>query len=96
MSEKGPLWYRGYLETNRVSWYCEEAQFVLKQLGAKRMVMGHTTQRDGQIHSRCNGTLFAIDTGISRHYGEHPSALRLKGDTVEALYESGAVQLFSP
>ena len=95
MSEKGPLWYRGYWRQTE-SQACEEAQFVLKQLGAKRMVMGHTTQRDGQIHSRCNGTLFAIDTGISRHYGEHPSALRLKGDTVEALYESGAVQLFSP
>jgi hypothetical protein len=95
LSEKGPLWYRGYWRQTELQ-ACEEAQFVLEQVGAKRMVMGHTTQRDGQIHSRCNGTLFAIDTGISRHYGEHPSALRLTGDIVEALYESGVVQLSSP
>ena len=92
LSEKGPLWYRGYWRQTE-SQACEEAEFVLGQLGAKRMVMGHTTQRDGQIHSRCNGTLFAIDTGISRHYGEHPSALRLTGETVEAVYESGVVLL---
>ena len=92
LSEKGPLWYRGYWRQTETQ-ACEEAQFVLAELKAKRMVMGHTTQRDGQIHSRCNGTLFAIDTGISRHYGEHPSALRLTGDTVEALYESGVVLL---
>ena len=92
LGEKGPLWYRGYWKQTE-SMACEEAQFVLSKLGATRMVMGHTTQRDGQIHSRCDGTLFAIDTGISRHYGEYPSALRLTGNKVEALYESGVVQL---
>ena len=95
LGENGPLWYRGYwLQTEATA--CDEARFVLDQLDAKRMVMGHTTQRDGKIHSRCEGILFAIDTGISRHYGEHPSALRLTGNTVEALYESGAIILSAP
>ena len=92
LGENGPLWYRGYWRQTEAMG-CEEAQFVLGTLGAKRMVMGHTTQRDGQIHSRCDGTLYAIDTGISRHYGEYPSALRLTGSKVEALYESGVVEL---
>ena len=92
LGEQGPLWYRGYWRQSEAL-ACEESKFVLRQLGAKRMVMGHTTQRDGQIHSRCDGTLYAIDTGISRHYGEYPSALRLTGDKVEALYESSVVQL---
>lgn len=92
LGSEGPLWYRGYWQQTEAM-ACEEAKFVLSKLGAKRMVMGHTTQRDGQIHSRCNGVLFAIDTGISRHYGEHPSALRITGSRVEALYATGAVLL---
>ena len=93
LGEYGPLWYRGYWQQTEED-ACTEATEVLAIMGAKRMVMGHTTQRDGQIHSRCNGTLFAIDTGISRHYGEHPSALRINGNRVEGMYTSGTVLLY--
>jgi hypothetical protein len=92
LGEHGPLWYRGYWQQTEGE-ACQEAKEVLTIMGAKRMVMGHTTQRDGQIHSRCNGVLFAIDTGISRHYGEHPSALRIYKNRVEAVYASGTVLL---
>lgn len=92
LGSEGPLWYRGYWQHTEVT-ACEEAHYVLSKMGAKRMVMGHTTQRDGQIHSRCSGVLFAIDTGISRHYGEHPSALRITGSRVEAIYATGPVLL---
>jgi len=92
LGEYGPLWYRGYWQQTEDE-ACQEAKEVLSIMGAKRMVMGHTTQRDGQIHSRCNGVLFAIDTGISRHYGEHPSALRINENRVEAVYASGTVLL---
>ncbi len=92
LGESGPLWYRGYWNHTEEQ-ACQEAQFVLSTMGATRMVMGHTTQRDGQIRARCNGTLFAIDTGISQHYGEHPAALRISGSTVEALYPTGTVLL---
>ncbi len=92
LGENGPLWYRGYWRQTEEQ-ACQEAQFVLSTMGATRMVMGHTTQRDGQIRARCNGTLFAIDTGISQHYGQNPAALRISGSTVEALYPTGAVLL---
>jgi len=92
LGSDGPLWYRGYWrQTEEMA--CAEAKYVLQQMGASRMVMGHTTQRDGQIHSRCDGTLFAIDTGISRHYGEHPSALRIDATSVSAIYATGTVVL---
>lgn len=92
LGELGPLWYRGYWLQSELE-ACQESAYVLKQLGAKRLVMGHTTQRDGRVHSRCNNTLFAIDTGISRHYGEHPAALKIEGDVVYAIYPSGMERL---
>lgn len=92
LGELGPLWYRGYWQQSEVE-ACLESAYVLKELGAKRLVMGHTTQRDGRVHSRCNHTLFAIDTGISRHYGEHPAALRIENDVVFAIYPSGEERL---
>ena len=92
LGESGPLWYRGYWRQTEEQ-ACQEAQFVLSTMGAKRMVMGHTTQRDGQVRARCNGTLFAIDRGISEHYGENTAALRISGSKVEALYSTGTVVL---
>jgi len=90
LGELGPLWYRGYWLQPELT-ACAEAREVLTKLGAQRMVMGHTTQADGQIHARCGGALFAIDTGISRVYGGRPAALKIEGDQVSALYESGPV-----
>ena len=87
LGETGPLWYRGYWQ-NEESKACVEAQKVLTKLGAKRMIMGHTTQRDGKIRTRCDGQLIAIDTGISRHYGEHTAALEIIGDQIYAVYPS--------
>lgn len=88
----GPLWYRGYwLKTEKDA--CQEARSVLKVMGAKRMVMGHTTRQDGRIASRCNGIIFAIDTGISSVYGGYPAALKITRDKVFAIYEGEQVQL---
>ncbi len=66
----GPLWFRGYLvEEEPVA--CAELERALASLGAARMVVGHTTQESGQVASRCGGKLYAIDVGISAHYGNH-------------------------
>lgn len=81
----GPLWYRGYwMKKEDVA--CYEADLVLKKMQAKRMVMGHTTQPDGKVHSRCNGKLIVIDTGISKHYGENVAAVRIDEHGVTAIY----------
>lgn len=70
----GPLWNRAYLLGDPPA-VCPELDRALRALGASRMVVGHTTQDSGRIASRCEGKLYGIDTGISAHYGMHPSAL---------------------
>lgn len=92
LGDNGPLWYRGYWLYDEPR-ACDEALRALARMGARRMVMGHTTQRDGRVHSRCGGRLFAIDTGISALYGGRAAALRVVGDEVFAVYEGGEVRL---
>ncbi|RKP08185.1 Metallo-dependent phosphatase-like protein, partial [Thamnocephalis sphaerospora] len=60
----GPAWYRGYAEApeDRI---CKKLRKALKIMGAKRMVVGHTLQDAGRVLSRCNGSFFVIDVGIS-------------------------------
>lgn len=81
----GPLWNRVYALGDEAT-ACPMLQEALSSLSATRMVVGHTTQEDGKIHSRCDDRLWLIDTGISAHYGRHLSALEIKGDTVTPLY----------
>jgi hypothetical protein len=85
LQDNGPLWYRGYWQ-NTEELACSEATFVLNKMNATRMIMGHTTQRDGKVRTRCDGRLIAIDTGISKHYGENVAAIRIDEKGVTALY----------
>lgn len=87
-SSQGPLWYRGHaLGTDAEQG--PALQQVLQRFGARRMVMGHTTQGDGKIHSRYGGRAVFIDTGISGYAGHHLAALEIRGDTLTALYAEG-------
>ena len=72
----GPMWYRGYLLSDEET-ACAEVKQALAKLEARRMVMGHTTQRDGKIRTRCDGAIVAIDTGISAYAGHNFSAFEL-------------------
>ena len=69
-ASEGPLWFRGYVQDPEAQ-ACPLLEEALQLLGAKRMVVGHTTQRQGEILSRCGGKLSVIDIGISTHYGGH-------------------------
>jgi hypothetical protein len=61
------------------------------------MVVGHTTQRSGEVAVRCNGALLGIDTGISDHYGAHLAAIELRGGVdAWALYPDGPEDLPDP
>lgn len=85
----GPLWYRGYLlEDEGV--ICPELERALGAMGAKRLVVGHTTQDSGIPATRCGGKLWGIDTGISAHYGNHYAALEIVGDTVTPIMPNRA------
>jgi hypothetical protein len=92
---EGPLWFRGYaLDEERV--WEQGLTEVLQRFEARRMVMGHTTQRDGRILVRFGGRTVFIDTGLSTHYGRHLAALELRGERLTALYPEGRVSLLVP
>jgi len=90
-SPEGPLWFRGYAlgeeGTDAV------LDTVLSRFGARRMVMGHTTEREGKIRTRWGGKAVFIDTGLSTGYGHHLAALEIRGGKLTALYPEGPVEL---
>jgi hypothetical protein len=90
-----PTWYRGYVEDTELQ-ACPRLERALVALGAERMVVGHTTRRDGRIESRCGGRLAVIDTGISSHYGRNAAALELRSGDAWALYPAGPEDLPDP
>ncbi len=92
---RGPLWFRGYALDGEAVWE-QGLTEVLERFKARRMVMGHTTQRDGRILVRFAGRAVFIDTGLSTGYGGHRAALELRGDRLTALYPEGRVPLLVP
>lgn len=83
-SEEAPIWTRRY-STDPGD--CPQLAEVLRQLGAKRMIVGHTPQQGG-ISAACDGKVWRIDTGMSRFYGGDVQVLQLTGDTVQVLGDS--------
>lgn len=90
-----PTWFRDYVQEPELQ-ACPELEKALTELGAERMVVGHTTRRDGRIQARCGGRLLVIDTGISTHYGRHLAALELRSGDAWALYPEGPEDLPDP
>lgn len=78
--ERGPVWSRDYAEESG----CTKLKDALAQMGVRRMVIGHTVQKDG-ITSGCDGHVHRIDVGMSKFYGGKPSALEIRGDAVKVL-----------
>lgn len=95
LGPEGPLWLRS-LVLDAEAEACPRLRRSLEAMQAKRMVVGHTTQRSGRVLSRCGGALLAIDTGISGHYGAHAAALELRDGDAWAIYPEGRVDLEDP
>jgi hypothetical protein len=83
VAEDGPIWSRRYSAAPAAD-DCKVLHQVLGMMAAKRMVVGHTVQRDG-ISSACGGEVWRIDVGLSHHYGGKPQVLEIKGDEVRPL-----------
>lgn len=83
--EHGPTWYRGYALDSEET-ICTAVDEALGHLHVKRMVVGHTVQEDGRIHTRCQGKVILIDVGISSYYGGHLAALELTPTSATAIY----------
>ena len=71
----GPNWYRGSAFCNE----CAEADVVkpfLRQVGARRVVVGHTVARNATVVSRFDGAVVKLDAGMNRAvYQGRPAAL---------------------
>lgn len=80
MGEDGPVWTRMYSAAPGRE-ECATLAETLAMLGAKRMVMGHTVQRNG-INPACDGKAWRIDTGLSRLYEGKLEVLEIRGDVV--------------
>jgi hypothetical protein len=88
VEEDGPLWTRVYSDPSKAP-HCNDLGEALAELGAKRMVVGHTVQERG-ITSACDGRVWRIDVGMSRAFGGPIQVLELVGDGVTVLREGDA------
>jgi hypothetical protein len=70
--EDSPVWTRAYGSPEPEPAACEALGRVLKEVGAKRLVVGHTVQKAG-ISSACQERVFRIDVGLSAYYGDRPA-----------------------
>jgi hypothetical protein len=76
---EGPLWYRG-LATVDEELFEPELDEILKNMGARHMVVAHTPRMGSPVMAeeylrRFHGKVWIIDTGISEFYGGFLSAL---------------------
>ncbi len=75
--DDAPDWVRVYGSPEVDDATCQLLGRVLGQVGAKRLVVGHTVQEHG-ISSACQDRLFRIDIGLSAFYGvKSPQVLEL-------------------
>jgi hypothetical protein len=72
--DDGVMWSRHFAAAPEPA-VCALADESLDILGARRMFVAHTVQRT--ITSRCNGTIWAVDVGISRYYGGDVQVLEI-------------------
>ncbi|MGK4007223.1 metallophosphoesterase [Sorangium sp. So ce1036] len=86
-AEDSPVWarlYSGDPPPSPGSSACGALDQVLSAMSAKRMVVGHTVQRNG-ITSACGEKVWRIDVGMASHYGGKPAVLEIAGDKVQIL-----------
>jgi hypothetical protein len=82
-ADDSPVWTRAY-GGDDVD--CAALGRVLKQLGARRMIVAHTVQKAG-INSQCDGALWRIDVGMTAMIGGPIQVLEL-GDPPKIINRS--------
>lgn len=80
MGDDSPVWTRLYsaTEDELPAETCALLEQVLGELGADRMIIGHTPQAHG-IDGACGDRVWRIDTGLSHYYGGPLQWLEIKG-----------------
>lgn len=81
LDDGSPVWTRvwGFEPAD-----CALLQRTLAELGATRMVVGHTVQLEG-ITSACGGALWRIDVGLAAHYDGPIQVLEISGGAAKVL-----------
>jgi hypothetical protein len=75
-SDESPVWTRA---AGMPTADCPALAASMKQLGVKRMVVGHTVQEKG-INALCEDTVWRIDVGLAKMYGGPIEVLELTPD----------------
>jgi hypothetical protein len=82
--DDAPMWARVYSSDPVPARACAMLEQVLAELGARRMVVGHTVQKSGISHA-CGQRVFRIDVGLSSFYGGPCQVLEIRGRDVRVL-----------
>jgi hypothetical protein len=92
LDPRGPLWYRGFSTLSERD--ADDVLSLLQRFRAARFVTAHTVTSDRRIDVRFGGRVILIDTGmLAAVYHGRPSALRIDGDSLSAVYEDRQVGL---
>lgn len=84
--KNGVVWTREYSDLPDAQ-DCAALGIALQKLGAKRMIVAHTVQKNG-ISPACDERVWRIDVGMAKHYGGRPAVLEIKGSVVKVLRDS--------
>ena len=85
----GPTWYRGTATCNRLT-EGDALNVALGKIGAKRVVMGHTTTITRRVQQRMDGRIIEIDTGMLKaNYGGSGNALIIEGSELTVVNQDG-------
>lgn len=67
-SDRGPVWLRDFSIDPVSDENCAVLARTLQALGVRRMVVGHTPQKQG-VTSACGDRVYRVDVGLARYYG---------------------------
>ncbi len=89
----GPTWYRGTATCNNLV-EGDLLSSAFSKVGAKRVVMGHTSTITRQVQQRMNGRVVEIDTGMLKaSYEGSGNALIIEGSELSVVNEDGRTDL---
>jgi len=89
----GPTWYRGTAMCNELI-EGDELNIALDKVGAKRVVMGHTSTITRQVQQRMDGRIIEIDTGMLKaSYKGSGNALIIENDELSVVNQDGRTGL---
>ncbi len=95
-SERSPVWTREFSLPEPSAQACAELREVLRAVGVRRLVVGHTVQEKG-VTSACDEQVWRIDVGMSAYYGgDQIMALEIEGDKVRVLSRKKAQLQLAP